>query len=191
VVNAVRQLPAAQQPPSQPSAARCIWLTGLSGAGKSSVAQVLASQLAAQDLRYCLLDGDALRRGLNSDLGFSPADRAQSVRRTAHVARLMVDAGVTAVVALISPYRVDRAAARALFAPGEFVEVFVDTPLAVCEQRDTKGLYAKARGQHITDMTGIGSDYEAPLNPEVRLACGEQPLHVCAEQLAAYLALAT
>ncbi len=172
------------------TSARCIWLTGLSGAGKSSLAQVLTTQLAAQGLRYCLLDGDALRRGLNSDLGFSPADRAQSVRRTAHVARLMVDAGVTAVVALISPYRADRAAARALFAPGEFVEVFVDTPLAVCEQRDTKGLYAKARQQRITDMTGIGSDYEAPLQPELRLACGEYPLHVCAAQLAAYLGLA-
>jgi adenylyl-sulfate kinase len=126
-------------------AARCIWLTGLSGAGKSSVAQLLAKALAADGLPCCVLDGDALRSGLNSDLGFSPSDREQSVRRTAHVARLMVDAGVTAVVALISPYRADRAAARALFAPGEFVEVFVDTPLAVCEQRDPKGLYAKAR----------------------------------------------
>lgn len=174
---------------THPPAARCIWLTGLSGAGKSTMAQALATQLAAQGLRYCLLDGDALRRGLNSDLGFSPADRAQSVRRTAHVARLMVDAGVTAVVALISPYRADRAAARALFAPGTFVEVFVDTPLAVCEQRDTKGLYAKARAQQLTDMTGIGSDYEAPLKPDVRLACAEQALHVCAAQLAGYLGL--
>jgi adenylyl-sulfate kinase len=174
----------------KPPPARCIWLTGLSGAGKSSVAQALGAQLAGQGLRHCLLDGDGLRRGLNSDLGFSPADRAQSVRRTAHVARLMVDAGVTAVVALISPYRADRAAARALFAPGEFVEVFVDTPLAVCEQRDTKGLYAKARGQQITDMTGIGSDYEEPLHPELRLACAEQPLSLCAVQLVDYLGLA-
>jgi adenylyl-sulfate kinase len=154
------------------------------------VAQALAKALTSQGLRCCVLDGDALRRGLNSDLGFSPADRAQSVRRTAHVAQLMVDAGVTAVVALISPYRADRTAARALFAPGEFVEVFVDTPLAVCEQRDTKGLYAKARGQQITDMTGIGSDYEAPLSAEVRLACAEQPLDVCTLQLAGYLGLA-
>ena len=171
-------------------AARCIWLTGLSGAGKSSVAEQLGTALAAHGLACCVLDGDALRRGLNSDLGFSPADRAQSVRRTAHVARLMVGAGVTAVVALISPYRADRAAARALFALGEFIEVFVDTPLAVCEQRDTKGLYAKARRQLISDMTGIGSDYEAPLQPELRLACAEQPLHACARQLADYLGLA-
>lgn len=176
--------------PARPPPARCIWLTGLSGAGKSSLAQALGTQLAAHGLRYSLLDGDVLRGGLNSDLGFSAADRAQSVRRTAHVARLMVDAGVIAVVALISPYRADRAAARALFVPGTFVEVFVDTPLAVCEQRDTKGLYAKARKQQITDMTGIGSAYEAPLSPDLRVACAEYPLQVCTQTLVDYLGLA-
>jgi bifunctional enzyme CysN/CysC len=148
-----------------------LWLTGLSGSGKSTVAVELEQQLIRSGRPAYLLDGDNLRFGLNGDLGFSAEDRDENVRRVAHVARLFADAGVVAIVPLISPYRAARQLARDLHVAADlpFAEVFVDTPLAVCEARDPKGLYAKARAGEITGMTGIDDPYEAPENPEFRL----------------------
>lgn len=147
-----------------------LWFTGLSGSGKSSVAVEVERQLLEAGRPAYLLDGDNLRFGLNGDLGFSAADRDENVRRVAHVARLFADAGVIAIVPLISPYRTARQLARDLHDAADvpFAEVFVDTPLEVCEQRDPKGLYAKARAGEITGMTGIDDPYEAPLDPEFR-----------------------
>lgn len=148
-----------------------VWLTGLSGSGKSTVSVEVERLLLARGRAAYMLDGDNIRHGLNGDLGFSAADRTENVRRVAHVARLMADAGVVALVPLISPYRADRDNARALHAAAgiPFVEVFVDTPIELCEQRDPKGLYAKARAGEIKDFTGIDAPYEAPLAPELRL----------------------
>ena len=148
---------------------QAIWLTGYSGAGKSTIATLLHAELRANGRASVLLDGDAIRRGLNSDLGFSDLDRAENIRRVAEVACLMVDAGIIAIVALISPFRQDRDLARAKFAPGAFVEVFVDTPLAVAEARDEKGLYRRARAGLLPQFTGIDSAYEPPLHPEIRI----------------------
>ena len=160
----------------------CIWLTGLSGAGKSTLANLLEQQLHAGGQHTYLLDGDNVRHGLCADLGFTHADRTENVRRVAHVARLMVDAGLVVVVSLISPFEQERQAARSLFAPGEFVEVFVDTDLSVCEQRDAKGLYAKARRGELPMFTGIDSPYEAPQAPEIHLRCGQlQPAEALAQ----------
>ena len=147
-----------------------IWFTGLSGSGKSSVAVEVERQLLATGRPAYLLDGDNLRQGLNGDLGFSAADRDENVRRVAHVARLFADAGVVALVPLISPYRAARELARELHdAAGlRFLEVFVDTPIEICEARDVKGLYAKARAGEITGMTGVDDPYEAPTEPEFR-----------------------
>ncbi len=147
-----------------------LWFTGLSGSGKSSVAVEVERQLVAAGRPAYLLDGDNLRFGLNGDLGFSAADRDENVRRVAHVARLFADAGIIALVPLISPYRAARQLARSLHEAADvpFSEVFVDTPLEICEQRDPKGLYAKARAGEITGMTGIDDPYEAPLDPEHR-----------------------
>ena len=146
-----------------------VWLTGLSGAGKSTLASALEQRLHAAGRRTYVLDGDNLRHGLNKDLGFSAADRVENIRRVAEVARLLVDAGVIVIASFISPFRAERAMARALFEPGEFIEVFVDVPLAVAEQRDAKGLYAKARRGELRNFTGIDSPYEAPETPELRL----------------------
>ena len=148
---------------------RCIWLTGLSGSGKSTIANLLEKRLHAEGRHTYVLDGDNLRHGLNRDLGFTPADRVENIRRVAEVARLMVDAGLIVVVSFISPYRSEREFARGLFADGEFVEVFVDTPLEECERRDVKGLYAKARRGELKNFTGIDSLYELPESPEIRI----------------------
>ncbi len=155
-----------------------VWLTGLSGAGKSTVAAELERQLRAHGVRCFVLDGDIVRQGLCRDLGFSPQDRAENIRRVAEVARMMVDAGLIVVTALISPFRAERRLARERFAPGEFFEVFVDTPLAVAEQRDPKGLYKRARRGELKDFTGIDSPYEAPEHADItidttRLAPGQ------------------
>ncbi len=146
-----------------------IWFTGLSGAGKSTLANLLDRRLRARGIHSFVLDGDLLRTGLNRDLGFSDADRSENIRRAAEVARLMADAGLVVLVAFISPFRRDRDAARALFAAGQFSEVFLDTPLAIAEQRDPKGLYARARRGEIPQFTGIDSPYEAPASPELRI----------------------
>ncbi len=152
-----------------------VWFTGLSGSGKSTVASALAALLTERGILSYTLDGDNLRHGLNGDLGFSAEDRGENVRRVGEVARLFADAGVVALVPLISPYRAGRDHARALHeAAGlAFVEVFVDTPIEVCEQRDPKGLYAKARAGEITGFTGIDDPYEPPLAPELLIPGGE------------------
>lgn len=146
-----------------------IWLTGVSGAGKSTIASTLLQQLKTRGDATALLDGDDLRRGLNSDLGYTVGDRKENVRRVSEVARLMSDAGLVVIVALISPFKVDRDAARSRLPTGCFIEVFVSTPLSVAEARDPKGLYRRARAGQLLDFTGIGSPYEAPDAPEVRI----------------------
>jgi len=148
-----------------------IWFTGLSGSGKSTVAMEVEAALLTAGRPAYVLDGDNIRHGLNGDLGFSAEDRDENVRRVAEVARLMADAGVVALVPLVSPYRVARDNARALSeaAGVRFIEVFVDTPIEICEQRDPKGLYAKARAGEITGFTGIDDPYEAPINADLRL----------------------
>jgi bifunctional enzyme CysN/CysC len=149
---------------------RCIWLTGLSASGKSTIANFLEKKLHDEGLHTFLLDGDNVRQGLNRDLGFTADDRVENLRRVAEVAKLMVEAGLIVIVAFISPYRAERASARSLFREGEFVEVFIDTPLEECERRDPKGLYAKARAGNLVNFTGIDSPYEVPEYPDVRLA---------------------
>ncbi|MGA2867226.1 MAG: adenylyl-sulfate kinase [Verrucomicrobiota bacterium] len=148
---------------------RVIWLTGLSSAGKSTIATELERALFNLGRHVYVLDGDNMRHGLCSDLGFSPQDRAENIRRVGEVAKLFADAGVVCITAFISPYRADRDFARRILPPGKFVEVFVNAPLAVCEQRDPKGLYAKARAGEIKEFTGISAPYEPPANPEVEL----------------------
>ena len=146
-----------------------LWFTGLSGAGKSTIANRVEQQLFAEGLHSVLLDGDNLRHGLNRDLGFTDADRVENVRRVAEVARLMTDAGLIVLVSFISPFREERRMARELMEPGEFIEVFIDVPLAVAEARDVKGLYAKARAGQLSHFTGIDSPYETPETPELRI----------------------
>ncbi|MET0382175.1 MAG: sulfate adenylyltransferase subunit CysN [Burkholderiaceae bacterium] len=144
-----------------------LWFTGLSGAGKSTIANLVEKKLAAMGRHTYLLDGDNVRHGLNKDLGFTEADRVENIRRVAEVSRLMVDAGLIVITAFISPFRSERAMARGQLAPGEFIEVYVDTPLAVAEERDVKGLYKKARRGEIANFTGVSSPYEAPTDPEI------------------------
>ena len=146
-----------------------IWFTGYSGAGKSSLALAVEKQLIQQGLQTSSLDGDIVRSGLCQDLSFSKQDREENIRRIGHVAHQMVDAGLIVLCAFISPFRDGRDKVRALFKEGEFIEVFVDTPLEICEQRDVKGLYKKARSGEITEFTGIDSPYEKPLAPEVHI----------------------
>ncbi len=146
-----------------------LWFTGLSGSGKSTIANLVEKKLQSQGRHTYLLDGDNVRHGLNRDLGFTDADRVENIRRVAEVARLMVDAGLIVLVSFISPFRAERDMARALMPTGEFMEVFVDTPLAVAEARDVKGLYAKARRGELPHFTGIDSPYEEPLAPEIRV----------------------
>ena len=153
-----------------------LWFTGLSGAGKSTIADNLERKLHALGKHTFVLDGDNVRHGLNRDLGFTEGDRVENIRRVAEVAKLFVDAGLITLVAFISPFRAEREMARDLVAPGEFIEVFVDTPLAACEQRDPKGLYKKARRGELRNFTGLDSPYEPPLNPELTLdALKESP----------------
>lgn len=149
--------------------ARCIWFTGLSASGKSTIANQLEKRLHADGRHTYLLDGDNVRHGLNRDLGFTEADRVENIRRIAEVARLMVDAGLIVIVSFISPFRAERRMARQLFEADEFVEVWVDTPLEECERRDPKGLYAKARRGELRNFTGIDSPYEPPEAAEVRI----------------------
>jgi adenylylsulfate kinase len=154
----------------------CYWFTGLSGAGKSTLSTHFDQALRGQGYRSTILDGDHLRAGLNKGLGFSRADRAENIRRIAEVARLMADAGLIVLVSAISPYRADRQAARALFDAGEFFEVFVDTSLAACVARDTKGLYRKASEGLISHLTGWDDPYERPCPPELVISTTETPL---------------
>ncbi len=146
-----------------------VWLTGLPGAGKSTIANLVASELHRRGRHAYVLDGDNVRHGLNSDLGFTPADRVENIRRIGEVAALMVDAGLIVLVSFISPYRAERSMARSLVADDEFIEVHVDVPLEVAEQRDPKGLYRKARAGQLVNLTGIDSPYEPPEAPDVQL----------------------
>jgi len=159
---------------------RCVWFTGLSGSGKSTIANLVEKRLLAMGLHTYLLDGDNVRHGLNKDLGFTAEDRVENIRRVAEVAKLMVDAGLIVLVSFISPFRAERRMARELFGEGEFIEAYVDTPLAVAEQRDVKGLYAKARAGEIVNFTGIDSPYEVPERADVVL----DTVDASAEQLA-------
>ena len=149
--------------------AAVLWFTGLSGAGKSTIANLVEIKLARMNRHTFLLDGDNVRHGLNRDLGFTDADRVENIRRVGEVAKLMTDAGLIVITAFISPFRADREMVRQMIAPGEFIEVHIDTPLAEAERRDVKGLYAKARAGKLANFTGIDSPYEAPANPEIRI----------------------
>jgi len=162
---------------------RCVWFTGLSGSGKSTLANLLERRLHASGRHTFVLDGDNLRHGLNRDLGFTEADRVENIRRVAEVARLMTDAGLIVLVALVSPFRAERRMARERFPEGEFLEVFVDTPLEVCERRDPKGLYAKARSGALKNFTGIDSPYEPPVSPELHLRTQDQDAEACLEAI--------
>ena len=166
-----------------------VWLTGLPAAGKSTIAGALEERLARDGVRAYRLDGDNLRYGLNSDLGFEPGDRAENIRRMAHVASLFADSGAVAIVSAISPYAADRDFARGVHAQGElsFLEVFVDTPLDECERRDPKGLYARAREGTLRGLTGVDAPYESPREPEVSLRPSEQSLDEMVERLVAEL----
>ena len=164
-----------------------LWLTGLSGAGKSTTANAVEQRLHTLGRHSYVLDGDNLRHGLTKDLGFTPADRVENVRRIAEVAKLFVDAGLIVLVSVISPFRDERQMASQMMEEGEFVEVFVDAPLAVCEQRDPKGLYRKARAGEIKNFTGIGSTYEPPENPDIVLKTGERSVDELADQVITYL----
>ena len=167
--------------------ARVLWFTGLSGSGKSSIADALEQQLHKRGVRTYILDGDNVRHGLSQDLGFSDGDRIENIRRVAEVAKLMVDAGLVVLTSFISPFRAERDMARQLLHADEFVEIFVDTPLEEAERRDVKGLYAKARRGDLPNFTGIDSPYEAPENPEIHLHSGEDSIDTCVQQIIDYL----
>jgi adenylylsulfate kinase len=164
-----------------------IWFTGLSGSGKSTLALEVESKLYQRGHLTYVLDGDNVRHGLNKNLGFSPEDREENIRRIGEVAKLFADAGVIGMTAFISPYRADRDNARDLLDEGRFVEVFVDCPLEVCEARDTKGLYEKARAGEIKEFTGISAPYEAPPHPELTVNTSDQSLEECTANVIALL----
>ena len=160
-----------------------LWFTGLSGAGKSTIANWVEKKLHIRGQHTYLLDGDNVRHGLNRDLGFTDADRVENIRRVAEVSKLMVDAGLIVLSAFISPFRAERKMARDLVADGEFLEIFVDTPLHVAEERDVKGLYKKARAGELKNFTGIDSAYEAPQTPEIHINTSEQGAEAAADQI--------
>lgn len=164
-----------------------IWFTGLSGSGKSTIANALEQALFKQGFHTYLLDGDNVRHGINKDLGFSDEDRVENIRRIAEMAKLFVDAGLVVITAFISPFKAEREMARALFNEGEFIEVYMDTPLTVCEQRDPKGLYKKARAGEIINFTGIDSKYELPTSPHISISTANNSVELCVAKLINYL----
>jgi adenylylsulfate kinase len=164
-----------------------VWLTGLSGSGKSTIAVDLEKRLWERGVKTYILDGDNVRHGLNKNLGFSPEDRTENIRRIGEVAKLFTEAGVVALTAFISPYRADRDQVRKIMSEGDFVEVHVDCPVEVCEQRDVKGLYKKARAGEIKEFTGISAPYEAPNAPELTINTAGQPVEESSKQILAYL----
>ena len=164
-----------------------IWFTGLSAAGKSTIAEQLRLELIHRNKQVCILDGDKVREGLCSDLGFCHEDRVENIRRVAEVAKLFCEAGIIVIVALISPYREDRLRARDRIGHSNFIEVFVDCPIEECERRDPKGLYSKVRKGIITKFTGISDSYEKPLNPEIHLKTDELKIEQCVQEILNYL----
>ncbi|MBK8499032.1 MAG: adenylyl-sulfate kinase [Flavobacteriales bacterium] len=164
-----------------------VWMTGLSGSGKSTIAIALERKLHDRG-RFCVvLDGDNVRTGINSNLGFSDADRTENIRRIAEVAKLFVQQGVIVICCFVSPTIAIREQARAIIGAADFIEVFIDTPLEVCEQRDVKGLYAKARAGEVPDFTGISAPFEAPISPHVRIHTAGRPEEECALELFHYI----
>lgn len=166
-----------------------LWFTGLSGSGKSTLADALEQRLMQDGLKTYLLDGDNIRFGLNKNVDFSDEGRKENIRRIGEVAKLFVDAGLVVLTAFVSPFKSDRQSVRELLGPGEFIEVFVDTPLEVCEQRDVKGLYKKARAGEIKDFTGISSPYEAPDNADVVIKTANRTIEDCIEEIYQYVIL--
>jgi bifunctional enzyme CysN/CysC len=164
-----------------------LWLTGLSGAGKSTIANAVELRLSSLNAHTYLIDGDNVRRGLNRDLGFTDADRVENIRRVAEVARLFVEAGLIVIVSLISPFRLERKMARECVRAGEFVEIFVDTPIELCRQRDPKGLYAKAARKELVNFTGVDSLYEAPDAPDLHLTTIDHDATALADHVIAHL----
>tara|TARA_B100002003_G_scaffold251934_1_gene299079 strand:- start:6765 stop:7709 length:945 start_codon:yes stop_codon:yes gene_type:complete len=164
-----------------------LWLTGLSAAGKSTIANLIEKNLVSTGKHSYLLDGDNVRHGLNRDLGFTDADRVENIRRVAETAKLMVDAGLIVITSFISPFRSEREMARGLFEEQEFIEVFIDAPLTICEQRDPKGLYKKARRGQIKNFTGFDSPYEKPENPELHIDTAALSAQEAADQIISYL----
>ena len=164
-----------------------IWLTGLSGSGKSTIAVAAEKQLVTSGHAAYVLDGDNVRQGLNKDLGFSPQDRTENIRRIAEVAKLMTDSGLIVLTAFISPYRADREAAREIFTDGKFFEAYVDTSLETCEARDPKGLYVKARSGDIPEFTGVSAPYEVPKDPELIVKTDNLAVDESAEQLLSFI----
>jgi adenylylsulfate kinase len=164
-----------------------LWFTGLSGSGKSTIANAVSSELFRQGITEYVLDGDNIRHGLNKDLGFSDHDRTENIRRIGEVAKLFVDSGALVTTAFISPFRSDRAQVRELFQDGEFIEVYIDCPLEECERRDPKQLYVKARRGEIKDFTGINSPYEAPERPEITVRSDQLTVEEAVKQIFGYL----
>jgi adenylylsulfate kinase len=166
-----------------------LWFTGLSGAGKSSLAHAVEERLHQMGCRTYVLDGDNVRHGLCGDLGFSDADRAENIRRIAELAKLFLEAGVISLTAFISPFRAEREAARKLVPHGDFLEIYCNTPIEVCEERDVKGLYRRARAGEIKEFTGISSPYEAPLKPELTVDTGYRSIDECVDSVIGLLRL--
>ncbi|WP_041660469.1 adenylyl-sulfate kinase [Arcobacter nitrofigilis] len=164
-----------------------LWFTGLSGSGKSTIANVLEVKLYKMGIKTYLLDGDNIRHGLNRDLGFSKKDRTENIRRISEVAKLFVDSGSIVLTAFISPFQRDRELARKLVKEDEFIEIFIDTSLEICEQRDPKGLYKKVKEGKIKDFTGIDSPYEVPINSEIHLKTNELTIEQASEEVISYL----
>ncbi len=164
-----------------------LWFTGLSGSGKSTIAHALEEKLYQRKLHTYILDGDNVRKGLNKDLGFSPEDRKENIRRLGEVAKLFVDAGIITIVAAISPYKSDRVFVRNLVEPGEFIEIYVKCPLEVCETRDPKGLYKKARQGIIKNFTGVDAPYEEPENPEIVIESDKESIEEAVNKIIHYL----
>ena len=160
-----------------------IWFTGLSGSGKSTLAHAIEESLHQLGCRTFVLDGDNVRHGLCGDLGFSDKDRQENIRRIGEMAKLFMEAGIIVLTAFISPYRADRERVRAMVGPGDFIEIYCDTSIEICESRDVKGLYKKARAGEIAEFTGISSPYERPESPELALNTGTEPLDVCVQEV--------